>query len=429
MTIAGEIPLSQNETAGKRVRRLVVGLALVSLLCWAGVGASRAGRARLNAEHSSMSESLASSERALQLSHGDPEAHYRRAIQLLDLNQTGEAVRELEQAAILRPDDYFFWAELGRARDEAGDSDGAIIALKTAIKLAPFYSMPHWQLGNILLRADEPIAAFQEMRLAATSDSELFPSMLDLASGVFGDDTANIILAVQPGSDSERVIVVRHLLHGNRVAALELLRDIKANGMVDEDRSALVADLIASEEFAVAYRFRAGGDESHARDGSNIIDGGFESAIAQTNTGFGWQPSNHIPNVKMLLDANTPAAGQRSFRLDFSGNLDAKIPVLTQLVPVTPQSSYRFEFSVRSEKLLSAGLPIITLRQAVADRRIIAESEPLAAGTNGWQKISIDFKTDVDTRAIVINFERPCKVNPCPLVGTVWLDSFQLMKQ
>ena len=414
-----------------RTLHILGGVALLSLLFWAAAGSSRAGISRLFSEYSSVAGSLEASERAVHLNASDPEAHYARALRLQDLGRTSEAVVELEAATSLRPSDYFFWQELGRLREEAGDASdigGAVAALQTAVTLAPYYSQPHWQLGNVLLRNNQIETGFREMRLAATSDPELFPSLLDLASAVYEGNAESVIAATQPQSDNERLLLVRFLLKKNKDAALDLLSGIKQ--IAPEDRAALVTELIAAEEFALAYRVWAAKDGVAASSEITLVDGGFESSITLNNSGFAWQPSPLTPNAKVLLDTNVPKAGERSLRIEYSGNFDAKIPVLSQLLPVSPDSLYRLTFSARTDKLLSAGLPVVAVREVIGDRVTIAESISLSPGTNAWQDFAIEFKTGDATKAITINIQRQaCNVNPCPLVGRAWFDEFQLVRQ
>lgn len=412
----------------KPTLRILGGLAVLSLFIWAAAGSSRAGISRLFSEDSSAAGSLETSERALRFNPNDPEAHYVLALRLLDLGRTGEAVVQLELAAALRPADYFFWQELGRAREEAGDSRGAIAALQTAITLAPYYSQPHWQLGNVLLRNNTRDAAFREMRIAASSDQELFPSLVDLAWGMHEGNVDSFVAATQPRTDNERLILVRFLLGRNKGVALQLLKNIKTFAL--EDRAALVRDLIAAKEFSLAYRVWSAKDGVETEGEVTVVDGGFEGPISMNSAGFGWLPSQLTPNARILHDTNAPALGQRSLRIEYSGNFDAQVPVLSQLVPVAPLARYRLTFAARTEKLLSAGLPVVAVRDATGDRVVIAESGSLPVGTNAWENFTIEFQTGQATRAVTINIQRQaCKVNPCPLVGLAWFDEFQLVKE
>jgi hypothetical protein len=49
------------------------------------------------------------------------------------------------------------------------------MAARQAIPLAPDYAEPHYQLGNILVRAGQTEEGFKELQLAAASNPTLFP--------------------------------------------------------------------------------------------------------------------------------------------------------------------------------------------------------------------------------------------------------------
>src|SRR5207253_8349631 len=112
--------------------------------------------------------------------------------------RAGEAINEYEQAARLRPRDYFLWLSLGTARDQAGDERGALAAFQESVRLAPYYAEPRWQFGNALLRAGRLDEAFAELRRAAVSDSSLLPGLVDLVWGVYGGDAFMVQQVIQP---------------------------------------------------------------------------------------------------------------------------------------------------------------------------------------------------------------------------------------
>src|SRR6185369_3235418 len=75
------------------------------------------------------------------------------------------AVDEYRQAVEVEPNDYRYWMELGRALEATGDRDNGEKALRRAVELAPSYSNPRWQYGNLLLRAGRIDEAFGNCRV------------------------------------------------------------------------------------------------------------------------------------------------------------------------------------------------------------------------------------------------------------------------
>ena len=382
-------------------------------------------------EYASATESLAASERALSFNPQDPEAHYTRALRLGGAGRNEEAARELGQAVALRPQDYFLWQELARAREENDDTDGAIRALKEAIALAPEYAQPHWQMGNLLLRARQSDQGFIELRLAANSDPSLYAPMIDLAWSLHESDAASILVLSKPRNDNERILLASFLVSRDRVAdAMELLRPIVSN-FPAEDRASLTAALIAAAKFTEAFELWSAG--AGAPGGTDtrreqIFDGGFEGTIKANEQGFGWKPTQATGTVHILLDANLPRAGQRSLRLDYAGGFDPAVAVISQLVIVAPHTRYRLSFSARTEDLKSAAFPLVAVKDADGSQGIRAQSLPLSDTAGGWREFVIEFET-ANAAAITINIQRQaCSSNPCPIFGRAWFDSFSLVR-
>lgn len=420
--------LIPNKVSRLRVSGQYAAAIAALLLCvFAAFASGRAGISRLVSEYASAAGSLEAGRRALELNPADPEAHYGYAVRLLEAGRTDEAGAELERAAELRPNDYFFWQELGRAREEGGNSLGAVTALRRAIALAPDYSQPHWQLGNVLLRSNETDQAFAEMRVAVKSDPALFPAFIDLAWGVSDGDTQFVLAHAQPQTDTERISLVQIFISHQKVeAGLSLLQSVAQ--ISTEDRRALTANLISMQEFAAAQRVWLTGVPDADSAASEVLDGGFETSISSGEQGFGWQPTQNLQTIQVMLDPNEPQSGKRSLRLQYAGNFDTGMAVISQLVPLTAHARYRLIFAARTEQLVSGAMPVIVVSDAKSNQ-VIAQSSPLAAGTNGWQEFAVEFAAPAKSDAVAIRIQRQsCAVQPCPIFGRAWYDSFSLQK-
>jgi hypothetical protein len=389
--------------------------------------AGQVGLSRLLSEYGSTADSLTAAEQALRFNAADPEAHYAHAVRLAEVGRANEGIAEFERAVSLRPKDYFLWQELARARDDNGDDKGAITALRQAIRLAPYYSQPHWQLGNVLLRGDQLDAAFQELRSAVASDPALFPAFIDLAWGVYDRDAKTVLAVTQPESEVERIELARFFVNHDQVKeGMDLVLAVGAK-LPAEDRRALIAALIAQRQFSQAHElWLAGADASDAQQG--LFDGGFETSISSDEQGFRWKPTKTTQAVYITLDSNGPNSGNQSLRLDYAGNSDPATPIISQLILVARDSWYRLSFAARTQDLVSGGMPVVVVVDAASNRRLIAQSPPLCRGTTGWRDFSIDFKT-ANTTAVTINIQRQfCSSQPCPMFGRAWFDSFSLRR-
>lgn len=371
---------------------------------------------------------------ALRLSPSDPEAHFARANVLANSGELSEAVEEFEQAARLRPEDYYLWLMLGTARYQAEDEQGALLAFGEAVRLAPFYAQPHFQLGNELYVAGRQDEAFAELRRAALSDPSLLPYAIDLAWRTSAGDAQAVERIIQPQSTAERLALARFFArHGKTAEAIALFR--ATNNLSDEDRRGLLDELLKAGKFHEAYEVWAANHDGRSVEQSQsaltlIRNGSFEAPINLDEQGFGWQRGRNVQAVRLSLDKDERRDGSHSLRVDFTGgDYDPRHPIISQLVLVDSKSRYRLRFAARTGELVTGGLPVIAVVDAGKEGTVIAQSKPLPGGTSDWQDYSVEFTTGEGTSAVKIIFQRQnCSSDLCPVFGHAWLDSFSMQK-
>lgn len=407
---------------------ILLGLCFLAIRSAVGVGASRllSGQAR-------KSISLQQADRAVGFSSSNPDAHSARALVLYNMGKRDQSLEEFERAAGLRPRDYLLWLELGRARDSAGDRKGALAALEEAIRLAPYYSEPRWQYGNLLLRAGRPEDGIKEMRRATETDPSLLPVLIDLVWSVTSGDAQTVEHVLEPRTDAERIQLARFFVRKGKTAeALALFRAARA--IKEEDHQRFLTELLGAKRLKEAYevwavvRGMSGGSE---KNGVAIVtDPGFESRIDLSEIGFGWQHSRGLEGIKLSLDAGQPHTGAYSLLLEWNGNSNPSTPVLSQLVLVEPNTPYRLSFATRTEGVVTGGLPVLLVADASQrEARTLAQSKAFPQGTSGWGEYTVEFTTTDTMEAVLISLQRQaCSTSPCPMFGRVWLDDFELKK-
>ena len=363
-----------------------------------------------------------------------PESHYVRARLLFDQGRLAEAVTEYERATALRPHDYVLWMELGLARDQFNDTDGAIVAFKESVRLAPFYAQPRWQLGNTLYRAGRIDEAFQELSRAAASDPKLLPQTLDLAWAAFDGDAQAVERAIQPATEPAHLALARYFARRGKTS--EAIAQFRAAGDVsNEERRGLLTELLTARRFVEAYEVwssyhREEVDQSSKGEAA-IINGGFESTVSLNDPGFGWQLPTGLQAVEAAQDAAEPHGGALCLRLVWNGDSPTLSTIISQLVLVEPNTRYQLRFAARTEKIVSAGLPQIAVIDASSnDGRALADALRLPPATSGWQDYALEFTTTGETRAVQITIRREnCSMSPCPIFGRAWLDDFSISKR
>ena len=355
----------------------------------------------------------------------DPQAHRANAALLSQFDQPAESIVAVEQAIALRPQDYALWLALGQLRDRMGDSKAALAALDRAVERAPFYAHPRWQRGNILLRAGQYEAAFVDLNLAAQSNPELVPNLIDLAWGVTRGDPQLTEELLDIKTDKARLTFARFLAARGR--AVESMRQLNAAGKVDEkERSELIRQLLEKRAFTEAFYVWSGTDpSSNLENTAGIHDGGFEAPLSTNESGFGWRIAD-TRSVGLSIDPNEPHSGSRSLRMDFTGE-NPPPGVLSQLVIVKPSTRYRIHFAGRSREVVTGARPLVSVTDAGEKGPELALSLPLDKGTTAWRPFSIEFTTGAATNAVTIAVTREgCSSAPCPIFGSISLDSFSV---
>jgi len=397
-------------------------LVILLLLTW---NTARTGLASLLTTYAAQNSQIVPANKAVTLSTGSPDAHYVRAA-ILEASDLVAAIAEYRQATLARPEDYVLWLSLARACELNGDTAAAIAAARQAVPLAPDYSEPHYQLGNILLRAGQRDEAFKELRLAGGSNPMLMPGIIDLAWRVSGGDVQFVTRAMAPGTPQAYQALGQYFSQRKEVGAA-IAMYAAAGNEAEADRKSYTKELIAAKRFKDAANLWAVGHHPGAAPGV-IIDPGFEQETDLDEPGFGWHLGEKREGFRLSLDTNDPREGRSSLKVEFSGDSDPSSPVISQLVLIEPGAHYQLRFVVRSESIVSGGPPLLAVIDADTNK-ILSQSDQFPKATDGWREYTIDFGSGSSASAVQITLQRqPCDKSPCPIFGRLWLDRFSLQK-
>jgi Flp pilus assembly protein TadD len=399
---------------------LLVGFAL---LIWV---AGRAGLSSLLSSYGATTNQIALADAAVEISRADPDANFLKATILKANNDFVGAIKEYQQALSLRPDDYALWLSLARAYALNGDSAEALVASRQAVKLAPYYAHPRWQLGNLLLRAGEDDEAFMELRAAGASSPTLLPAVIDLAWQLSQGDVEFVKHSIQPQTPETYLALAQYFRkRGATAEALNMFRSTGAKGKPDRD--SYLSELTSAKQFKEAYTLWLIEHPQNSNGAVGVVsNAGFEQETNLDEPGFDWRTANKLPTLH--LDTNAPVEGRSSLRVDFDGNSDPASPVISQLLLIEPGAQYQLHFAVRTEEIVSGGLPELIVTDA-GTSLVMGRSAALPLQTSGWQFVTVDFSATGSTAAIQIILHRqPCSTSPCPIFGHLWLDAFSLQK-
>ncbi len=401
-------------------------LAGILACCFGISSAGRIGYARLLGNYASLTGNLPAADKAVGVAPLDPQLHRIRASVLYQQEQFPEAEQELQLAVSLRPRDDYLWLELALLRDEIGNP-GALAAFDQSVRLAPFYAHPSWQRGNFLLRVGRYNEAFSDLRLAASSRAELVPSLIDLAWGI---SKSNLQVTEQWAGISNshmRLAFARFLAKQGK--AKEAIEQYRAAGTVSGPaRRELMEVFITTNAFREAYEVWKGIENAGSgSDVTAVYDGGFEDAGGFESAAFGWRFSTGLQEAKLALDGKDAHEGRQSLLVQFAGNSDPNVPLVSQFLLVEPGKRYRIKFAARAEELVSGDLPVVTVSDASGAKKRLGESPMLRLPSNDWQTFSFEFRTEAATRTVDMNLVRDkCPGGNCPIFGSLWLDSFSI---
>ena len=372
---------------------------------------------------------------AVRWAPGDPLTHWRLGSleeKVFSAQNMADAVREYQSAVALSPNDYRYWMELGHAFEASGDSESGEKALRRSVALAPAYSHPRWQFGNLLLREGKTDEAFQQLGHAAEADNLMRPQVFDLAMRVYQGDL-NQIARVTCISPAARMQFAIYLVAGKKFD--EAMRVWNATDPVDRKAQRELGEemrrsLIGAKQFqsALAVMRELDPDDSLPQPGQ-FWNGGFESDIklAHADT-FDWVIDSR-GSAQIAIDTHAHS-GQRSLRIVLAAQRTLDNVHVSQTIAVEPGARYRFECYVRTQDLISASTPVLIVSDA-SDNSKLAASNPLPTGTNDWQKVTLDFAANAQHDGINVGFYRaPCSGDAqiCPIFGTLWYDDFNLQR-
>ena len=421
---------TKTETTNPGVLRLVGSAGLLIIFLFLIWYTARTGFASLLSAYAVSANQLAAADAAVNLAPTDPDAHYLRGAILEANHDLSTALTEHEKAVRLRPDDYVLWLALARARELNGEMDRALAAARRAVPLAPFYAQPHWQLGNLLVRAGQRDEGFKELSLAGASDPTLLPGIIDLAWQLSKGDVQFVKRSIQPQSpDTRKALAEYFQKHGEVAEAIAMFSAAGSGTEVAHARSQYISELISAKKFKEAYQLWSIGRNLVSGSPGAMVDPGFEQESDLDEPGFGWRSANKTPALKLSLDTAQTKEGRSSLRVDFSGDSDPGQPIISQLVLIEAKTNYQLRVAFQTEGVVSGGPPSVSVIDP-QNNNVLGQSGALPPTTDGWREAQIDFSSGESTAAVEIALRRErCAKSPCPIFGKLWLDGFSLQKR
>lgn len=326
------------------------------------------------------------------------------------------------------PNDYRYWLELGRAYEQNENYEKAEKSLKRAAEIAPNYSNVYWHLGNFYLRRGDERQAFASLRKSAAASNVYREQVYPVVWDYFENDKAKLEELVGDNPDLRAGLAKFYAV---KELATDSLRIWNTLGDDEKEKNKNVLRVIAQAMYEKRYYRSAAefvkqlGIEPETQIG-NMQNGGFEAPMmAEDNpVYFAWYYAKK-DKVEIRTDPTKKKEGGKSLRVSFNAFSGTEIKNLSQIVPVESGKKYRLSFWLRTENLKSAGTPLFEIVNA-NDQKIITTTANFPSGTQDWTQIATEFSTPANSEAVMIRLDRAYCGDACPVIGTIWIDDFNL---
>lgn len=374
----------------------------------------------------------AAAEFAAQLAPADPFAYYSSSV-LLDQSMRAEdlpkAMEMLEKTVALEPSNYFFWLELGKAKERNGNPDAAEKAFRHAVLLAPNYSDAQWALGNILIRRAKADEGFSHLRSAVQGSDRFAAPAASLAWALYEGDVEQVTRVI--GDSGPVKASLANLLASQEKLdeALKIWKTLprdEMRGRYLEAGKALLQELLQAKKFNAAVELQAVLSNEGPAVGK-VSNGGFEREVVEKGSGpFDWTIGPGA-GTAVGISVEQKRSGSRSLALIFGQGSERAIRAVAQAIAVRPATEYRFTAFYRSELQAES-----TLRWEIADAvtgAAIASTDPFVPKA-GWTQASAAFTVPEGSEGVVVRLVRQdCGLGDCRITGTLWLDDVSISER
>ncbi|HXZ81421.1 MAG TPA: hypothetical protein VEG30_15945 [Terriglobales bacterium] len=338
-----------------------------------------------------------------------------------------QAIREFQRALALNPYAAETWLDLSAAYLAHGDLANQVQALEAALKAEPSDPEVEWEAGNLYIvrgETERALGLFQHLIAAGSTHAQ---SALDLAWRSTRSVDSVLQMAVPP-TPAARLEFLKLLCQRHEAAAADRvwISFLESKPRLPASRMFFyIDDLLGRHQVKQAQMaWRALADIDTAivpADNENLItNGSFDQAIL--NGGFGWRYEPR-GGVSILLDTTHFHFGSRSLLMNFDGEGISETG-LWQLVPVEPNSHYRFSGFMQAEETETASGPRFELADAYTHASVARSEDVL--GSTPWRELRADFTTGPDSELLRIGIVRSPPNGR--IRGRVWIDDLKLSR-
>jgi hypothetical protein len=326
------------------------------------------------------------------------------------------------------------WLDLAEAYESEGDLGAARDAFLQAKHVYSLSAEVSWRYGNFLLRQNELVPAFAQIRHAVAVDPKRAASAFTRCWRVDPDIQAILENALPPDS-SAYLAAIRELEADAQVGpALTVwarLAEIHPSIKLS-DAIPLVDMLVLARRLDDARRVwdqaaaLSGTAQPADPPGSLLWDGGFETGAS--GGGFAWLFGRLPGGMQAGLDLAEKHSGRQSLRLNFDGEHNVDFSDICHLAAVQPAASYRLSAWVHTQGLTSHQGIRLRLTWQEPQTGFVQTDE--VHGNQPWTKLELSWTAPAGVDQVHVCIARsPGDEYGSRIQGTAWVDDVVLVPE
>jgi tetratricopeptide (TPR) repeat protein len=351
----------------------------------------------------------------------------------LEQPNSAMAVESYRKAIALNPLFTNALLDLGMAYEEEGKPDQARVAYLEAKKNYPGSAEVSWRYGNFLLRQEQQVEAYTELRRVVEADPRRAAIVFSRAYHS-NPNLDEIMQQLLPANQSVYVYVISEALGSEKLAVAQTvwtqllaLHPRLEMGEVNY----LVSKLLQAGDLSAARRVWDQGVATMnlppllQAPGSVLWDPSFESGI--NGYSFSWHFEPIVQGVSIGLDRSEKLSGNQSLRLSFDGKHNPNLEAACAMGIVQPGSTYHFSGWIKTRGITTENGVGFRLRSSDDGSAPVLNTREFH-GTNPWTSVDEIWTASPHTHRVQVCVVRDPSDNPgVRISGTAWVDDVNLV--